>query len=798
MTERMAEAGRYIGERVRRVEDPPLLTGSARYLDDIKLPGMVHAAFVRSPHAHARIGRVEVGAALRSPGVLMALAGTDVSRQTKPIPSRFDAPGYRPTRWPPLAVGKVRFVGEPVAVVVGPDRYRAEDAADLFAVDYEPLPPVTDAEAGMKPDAPRLHEELPDNILLRVHYDNGQVERAFGEAEVHLAETFRHPRCTGAAIENRGVIAHYDRATGKLTVWSSTQIPHLLRTGLAQVLDFPESRLHVVVPSVGGGFGIKMHLFPEEIITALLALRLGCPVKWVEDRREDLMASIHAREHLHRVEVAAKKDGTILGLRARIVCDVGAYSVYPVTAALDPLTAAGILPGPYRIRGYAYDAYAVATNKCPAGAYRGVGMAVGTFVRERLVDMLARKTGLDPAEIRRRNFVRPGDFPYTSASGLVFDSGSYAESLEKLLTVAGYAELRKAQREDRGPRSLGIGICCYNEFTGMGSAVFRRRGMAHVPGYDSATVKIEPSGQVRAFVSAASQGQGHATVMAQILAEELGVKLRDATVEGGDTDTCPYGTGTFASRTVVASGGALSLAARRVRDKVLRIAAHHLAAPVEDLVIEGGEIWVRGASEKISLKEVAAAAYFPATGALPAGLEPGLEATHTYDLPGATFSNGAHLAVVEVDRETGQVEILRYIVIEDCGRMVNPILVEGQVHGAVAQGIGNALYEDLVYDESGQPLTTTFMDYLLPTALEVPSMEIAHLETPSPISVGGVKGMAEGGTIGGTATVANAVADALAHLGIEVTELPLSPEKVYRLLRQGGARVKREVLKREA
>jgi carbon-monoxide dehydrogenase large subunit len=727
---------------------------------------------------------VDVSAVAGQPGIALVLAGDEAARGAKPIPSMLNSPGFRVTDWPALATGKVRFVGEPVAAVAAADRYLAEDAAERIRVTYEALPPVADAEQALRPGAARLHENLADNILFHLRHDNGQADPAFQEAEIVLAETFRHPRCAGAPLENRGVIASFDRSNGMLTVWASTQIPHLLRTGLAQVLGFPESWLRVIAPAVGGGFGTKMHLFPEDIVACLLTLRLGRPVKWVEDRREDLTASAHAREHINRAELAAKRDGTILGLKAQLYCDVGAYSVYPVTAALEPLTASGILCGPYRIRGCSYDTYAVATNKCPTGAYRGVGMALGTFVRERLIDMLAEKIGMDPAEVRRRNFVRPQDFPYTSASGLIFDQGSYAQALEALTREAGYAELRKQRGPVGDGRYRGVGIGCYNEFTGMGCGTFRRRGMIQVPGYDAATIKVDPTGQVRAYCSAASQGQGHATTLAQILADELGVSLADTTVMPTDTDSCPYGSGTFASRTIVVNGGAMILAARKLREKVLRVAAHKLEAAVEDLLLEGGVISVRGTpSRRITVKEVAAAAHFPAAGPpLPAEIEPGLEATHHYDPPPATFANGAHLAVVDVDIETGHVELVRYLVVEDCGRMVNPMVVEGQVHGAVAQGIGNALCEDLAYDAQAQPLATTFMDYLLPSATTLPPLEVSHIETLPPVTLGGFKGMAEGGTIGATAALANAVADALAPLGIKVTELPLSPERIANLV----------------
>ncbi len=775
--------GRYVSARIRRLEDPPLLTGKARYLDDLKLPGMLAVAFLRSPHAHARLVDLDVRGALGAPGVGAVLTGEEVARLARPIRAELHAPGYKPVGWPALAKDKVRFVGEPVAAVAASDRYRAEDAIEQIRVTYEPIPAVADAELSMQNGAPRLHEELPDNVLLHVHFDNGKVEHAFAEAEIRFRKTFRHARCTGAPMENRGVIAHLDQPGGALTVWASTQTPNLLRAGLAQALDLPESRIRVIAPAVGGGFGTKMHLFPEDIVVCLLALRLGRPVKWFEDRRENLMASAHAREHVNHIEVAAKRDGTLLGFRAMLVCDVGAYSIYPVTAALEPMTAAGILPGPYRVQGYSYDAYAVATNKCPTGAYRGVGMVLGTFVRERVVDMLARRTGLDPAEIRRRNFIEHGDFPYLSASGLVIDGGSYAESLAELLDLTEYAKLRTAQRENRNGKYRGIGLGVYTEFTGMGSGTFRRRGMVGLPGHDGATVRVEPSGEARAYVSAASQGQGHTTTLAQILADELGLPIGSVSIVQSDTERCPHGSGSFASRSMVASGGALILAARKVREKILTIAAHRLEAAAEDLMIENGQIMVRGVpARKITTREVALQAYCPAAGALPEGLDPGLEATQYYDPPPATFSNGAHLAVVDVDIETGQVDIVRYVAVEDCGRMVNPMIVEGQVHGAVAQGIGNALYEELAYDEAGQPLTTSFMDYLLPTATELPAVEVAHIETLPPVTVSGFKGMAEGGTIAATATVANAVADALASLGIEIRELPLSPDRIYRLV----------------
>ena len=631
-----------------------------------------------------------------------------------------------------------------------------------------------------------LHNrKLPDNALFRTRFENGDVARALAAADIRLAETFRHARCSSSPMEPRGVMAMLDPVDGMLIVWASTQSPHLMRSGLAEALGIPESSIRVLCPSVGGRFGPKMHLYPEDIVVAELARRLKRPVRWLEDRRENLLASAQARDHVNHVEVGARRDGTIVALKSTLICDSGAYSVYPVTASLEPLTAAGILPGPYKIGALAYEAYAVATNKCPAGAYRGVGMALGTFVRERVVDMVARRAGLDPIDVRRRNFVDVSELPFQTASGLIVDSGDPKQSLERALASSDYTRRRSESRHAPAGKYLGVGVASYTEFTGMGSGTFRLRGMRQVAGHDAATVRVEPTGEVRGFVSAASQGQGHATTFAQVLADELGVPIEAVTIVEGDTERCPYGSGSFASRSMVVSGGALVLAARRVREKITAIAAHMLEAAGPDLTIEAGTIAVRGAPGRaVTIAEVADLAHRPSGGTLPPGVDPGLEATQYYDPPPATFSNGTHVAVVEVDPETGQVAIVRHVVVEDCGRIVNPMIVDGQTHGAVAQGIGNALFEDFAYDDGGQPLTTSFLDYVIPGTMEVPPIDIVHMETPPATSVTGFKGMAEGGTIGSTAAVANAVADALAPLGIEVRELPLTPDRVHRLIKE--------------
>ena len=780
-------AGRYVSTSVKRREDPALLLGRARFMGDLALPGLRAVAFLRSPHAHARIGEIDAGEARNLPGVDAVVTGVDLAATTRPMRAELSGDNYKETGWPALARGKARFVGEPVVAVVASDRYRAEDALDLIRVVYEPLPAAVDVEAAMRPGAPRVHDELADNVLMHASYEKGAVDALLASAEIRFSETFHQARCSSSPMEGRGVMASFDAQDGTLTVWAASQAPHMLRAGLAAALGMPESRVRVLCPNVGGGFGPKMHLYPEDVTVADLARRLGRPVRWVEDRRENLLAAAHARDCTCEVEVGARRDGTIVAIRARLVSDAGAYSVYPVTVALEPMTAVGIIPGPYRFEAYAYDAYAVATNKSPLGAYRGVGMAFGTLVRERVVDMIARRTGLDPAEVRRRNFIDVKTLPFATASGIVIDSGDSAGAFEKVLAAGDYAKLREEPRRTATGKYRGIGVVAYTEFTGMGAGTFRRRGMTMVSGHDAATVRVEPTGEVRGFVSAVSQGQGHATVFAQILADELGVDLGAVTIVQGDTERCPHGSGSFASRSIVVSGGALVIAARRVREKVMKIAGHMLEAAPEDLVVEGGAITVRGTPGRgLTVADVARLAYRPASGTFPAGVDPALEATQHYDPPPATFSNGSHLAVVDVDPETGLVEIIRYVVVEDCGRMVNPMLVEGQTHGAVAQGIGNALYEEFAYDEGGQPLTTTFMDYLIPGTMDVPPVEVIHVETPPAVSVSGFKGMAEGGTIGSTAAVANAVADALAPLGIEVRELPLTPDRIVALVRAAG------------
>jgi len=755
------------------VEDPRLLAGQGCYLDDIPLPGLLHAAFARSPHAHAALRSVDTTAARAAAGVELVLTGRDLDGQVAPLAPRLEAPGFAGTVWPALPTDRVRFVGEAVAVVAASTAYAAVDGTALVEVDYDPLPAVPDVDTALDSRAARLHPAHASNILFESRGGQGDVDRAFAVAAVVLRETFTHARCSAAPLEGRGVIARWEGDA--LTLWTGSQVPHVFRTGVARAFGLPDARVRVIVPDTGGGFGQKMHLMPEDLAVAALARRTGRPVKWIETRRENLAAAAQAREGRVEIEAAADAGGVLLGLRARLWSDAGAYHVYPLTAALEPLGSASILPGPYRTPAYAFHLTALATTKPPLGAYRGVGMTMGAFVMERTMDLLAGRLGLDPAEIRRRNLIPREAYPFTSATGFVYDSGDYPKALEQALTLAGYDRLVRERDEGRARgRLLGIGLACYTEYTGVGSETYRRRGMADVPGHEAARVEMAADGRVTCYVSFPSQGQGHATTTAQLVADQLGVALEAVTVRQPDTDTTPGGTGTFASRGAIAQSGAADAAAGTVRRKLLAIAGDLLEASPADLLLREGHVSVRGMPDRgVSVAEVARRA--SALDALPPGMEPGLAATQSFDPPGPTFSGAVHVAGVEVDPDTGRVTVREYTVVEDCGPVINPMIVEGQIHGAVAQGIGEALSERLVYEENGQLATGTLMDYALPVAGMLPFFMVGHLETPSPLTPGGYKGMGEGGTIGAPAAIANAVADAMKPLGVAITALPILP-----------------------
>jgi len=779
-------ATKYIGERIIRREDRRFLTGRTRYLDDITLPGTLHAAFIRTPHAHAEILGIGIARALAVPGVVGVLTSEEAVAVTKPIRCDSTFPEWKGTEFPILAWPRVRFVGQALAIVAATDRYIAEDAAELVDVEYRTLTPVVDLESAAEPGSPLLHDEWGDNLFIDRSAKVGDVDGAFAAADLVWTRTYRTHRHTGFPLEGRACLADYNPDTGLLVFYSATQIPHLVRTGIADSLGMPESDVRVIAPDVGGGFGIKAHLFPEEVAVCLLSKRLGRPVKWIEDTREHLTSCIHAREHVHRVVIAAKKDGTVLGIKADVLVDAGAYSVWPWTASMDAGMASHMILGPYKIRNYQVRVRAVATNKCPLGPYRGVGRPSAAFTIERAMEDIARELKLDPVDIRLKNYVPDDAYPYTTALGMVYDSASLQAAIKKLAAAIDYPALRQEQTRARAEgRYIGIGFGSFIEQTAHATNEFIKRGVPIVFGYDSATVSVDPSGKFSVDSSLHSHGQGHETTFAQIVAERVGVPISDVRVRFGDTQSAPYGMGTFASRSAVLGGGAVWRASDIVRGNLLKIAANIMEADAADLEIDEAVIQVKGSPKhRMTVAEVARAAYHRPE-KLPAGLMPAdLTIIQSYDAPPGygAFTNSVHAAVVEVDIATGHVKILRYAAVEDCGVMINPMIVDGQVHGGVLQGIGGAMLEHLVYDDTGQLLSTTLMEYLLPSAEDSPHIEVYHLQTPSPVTVGGFKGMGEGGAIAPLPALANAVTDALAHLGVAVDALPLSPDRVRSLV----------------
>jgi carbon-monoxide dehydrogenase large subunit len=787
---------RTIGARIRRNEDPRHLRGLGCFVADIQPPGVLHAAAVRSPHARARIVAIDVARARAMAGVHLVLTAADLGEVNQPTPLLIPHPQLtHPRTQRPLAVGEVRYVGEIVALVVAEDRYLAEDAAALIEVIYEPFPAVGDLEAALAGDAPRVHGDVPSNRAARVVQRVGDPDRAFAQAPHLFRDRLVIERSCGSPLEGRGVLAEYDARLGTLRVWDSTQAPLPIKNGLARIFGLPEFQVEVIAPDVGGGFGTKIMLFyPEEILVPYAAIRLGRPVKWIEDRREHFLSASQERGQVHQVEVATDAEGRILALRTRFLHDAGAYTPYGIVV---PLITATQLPGPYRITDYHVEFDAVYTNRMMVTPYRGAGRPHGAFVMERVIGLIARGLGLDPVEVRRRNFIQPNEFPWDV--GLTFqdggptryDSGNYPDGLGLALQQIDAQAFRARQAAARAAgRYLGLGVAAYVEGTGIGP-------------YEGAHVRIEPSGKVLVATGLTTQGQGHYTTLAQIAAEALGCSPQDVTVITGDTRRFNWGAGTFASRALVTSGNAVGIAARKVREKAFRIAADLLEASPDDLEAVDGKVRVKGvAGRGLALgalatvanpiryaygKEASEAArklVKPRAGAVLAeGEEPGLEATGYYAPPRSTFSSGCHAAIVEVDIVTGDVAILRYAVQHDCGIMVNPTIVEGQIQGGVAQGIGGAFYERVAYDAAGQPLATSFMDFLMPTAGEVPPIEIVHSETPSPLNPLGVKGAGEAGAIPVPALLAEAIDDALRPFGVRVREMPLDPARLRALIK---------------
>ena len=766
---------RHVGARITRKEDPRMVTGQARYLEDHTPPGALHLRLVRSELAHAEITEIDSSALADEYPDATLVTGDDV--EGLGVRAVQDHPEAQASFQPLLARGRVRFVGEPVAAVLTSDPYRSEDAAERVFIDYEPLPVLADMEAALSADAPRMHPGWRSNLFVERQMAGGDIEAARRIASHVVVRTYTTHRQAGVPMECRGVVAELDSTGRWLTVHSSTQIPHLLRTCLADELGWPESRLRVRAPEVGGGFGVKGHVFVEEVLVAWLAIRIGRPVKWIEDRREHLIASIHAREHRHTLEAYVDADGRLLGLEADISVDAGAYSVWPFTASSDAGMVAKVLPGPYDFQAYRATYRAVATNKCPMGTYRGVGRPSAVFSQERLMDEIALELGLDAVEVRRRNVIR--QFPYKNVLGFTYDPGSYAESLEKV------AELLAPERDAVAAKGLssrrtGVGLALFVEQSGHGTPDFVRRRVPIETGYESARVEMAADGSVAVFTGLQCHGQGHETTLAQIAADELGVTPDDVEVIHGDTLTAPYSVGTWGSRGAVLGGGSVRAAAAQLREKLLAIAAQHLQSSPDELELAGGEARRRDRPDAAVPVSLLARWANRKVENLPSGMPPGLVGTAFVDgPPDGTYSNACHGAVVEVDIRTGRVHLKRFVVVADCGTVINPSIVEGQERGGVTQGIGSALLEQFIYDEEAQPLTTNFADYLMPSATDIPDIEIHHLVTPSPITPLGIKGMGEGGAIGPAAAIGNAIADAL---GTPANATPFTMNRVWELI----------------
>jgi carbon-monoxide dehydrogenase large subunit len=759
-----------VGAKITRREDPRLIRGVARYVDDVEIPQTLHMAVLRSLHAHAKIVSIRAEQARRHPGVVAVVTGAELVDKIGPVPVDNDNPTLRVPKHPVLAVERVRHIGEGVAAVVAENRYAAADALELIEVDYEPLAVVTDPEQALAKESPVIHSEWPDNVAFRAKVGHGDLAKAFKRADRIVKQRIIHQRLLPVALETRGVLARYLSDQKELTVWSSTQIPHMLKSHLARMLKLPEERVRVIAPEVGGGFGSKLNVYAEEALVAYLAISLNRPVKWIETRRENARATIHGRGQVGEVEVAVKKDGKILGLRSRVIADIGAYHQL-FTPGIPRFTGL-MISGCYKIPAIDIEVTGVFTNKMSTDAYRGAGRPEATYVIERMMDRVARELGLDPVEIRKKNFPKPSEFPLRTATGLTYDSGNYQGALNKALRLAGYRKLRREQERLRKQgRYLGIGVSTYVEICAMG------------PGLSEyGAVRVEPSGKITVLTGASPHGQGQETSFAQIVADELGADLDDITVLHGDTALVASGVGTFGSRATAVGGVAVLQAAEKVKEKAREIAAHLFEADPDDLVFRDGKFSVKGLPKKaLTIRQIAHEAH--KTAEFPRMIEPDLSATAVFEPSNFTFPFGTHLCVVEVDPESGAVEIKKYLAVDDCGKVINPLLVDGQLHGGIAQGLGQALFEEAIYDDDGRLATGSLMDYALARAVNIPRFELARTETPTPVNPLGVKGVGEAGTIGSTPAVVNAVVDALAPFGVSHIDMPMKPEKIWRLCR---------------
>ncbi|HEY7245783.1 MAG TPA: xanthine dehydrogenase family protein molybdopterin-binding subunit [Xanthobacteraceae bacterium] len=773
-----------IGASVKRVEDRRLLTGQGSFAADRACPRALEIAFRRSDHAHARICKIDCSQARGLRGTVAVLTATEIDRLLKPIVAVSRMKDYHPTPIHLLASGKVRYAGEPIVAVLAENRYLAEDAVKRIGIEFEPLPELMDPERALLPDAGLLHEDAGTNVLLAREFARGNIDEVLRSAPVRIGGRFRSHRKAPLALENRSYLAEYDAGRGLLTLTSSTQVPGIVRDAICDLLDLPGHSVRVLAQDVGGGFGGKASLYPEEVLVCVLAHHLKRAVRWTSDRLEDLLTTTQAFDETVDAQLALDPDGRVLGLSADVISDVGAYSVYPWTAALEPVQVISFLPGPYRIDTYRGRVRGVATCKVPTGPYRGVGRPISTLVMERLMDMAAHRLGIDPAELRRRNLIGEAEFPYRAASGIVWDRSAFQENLETACRTIDYVGLREKQHALRqAGRWFGIGIASYAELTGIGSRISAAPGMPINTGTETATIKLDSTGSVTASFGIASHGQGLETTLAQVVAEHLGVRVQDVRVLQGDSGAVAHSTGTYASRSAAIAGGAGTLAARELRERVLRAASHLLEAAVEDLDAADGRVLVQGTDRSITFRQLAKAVYSE-MGRMPKDAREELEVTKIYDPYLGTTTSATHIVAVEIDPETCAAAIHDYVVSEDCGRVINPMIVNGQVSGGVAQGIGAALFEEVVHDERGQALTASLADYVVPSAIEIPRVEVLHLEQFAPPTAGGFRGMGEGGTIGALAAMANAVADALAPLGIELMEVPATPERLFRLIQQ--------------
>lgn len=776
------------GRAVRRREDPRFITGTGAYVDDLRLPGTAYLAILRSPFGHARILSIDTSRARELPGVRGIFTGEDLEKaNVGMVPTGWILPDMKIPQHPPLAVGKVRFQGDAVAAVVAGSRGEAEDALEAIDVEYEQLPAVVDPEKAVAEGSPLIHDDIDHNVSLRWGFSGGDVERAFKEADRVIDQRMINQRLIPNAIEVRGAVAQYQAATGDLTLWTSTQIPHLVRLLLALTINHPENHLRVIAPDVGGAFGSKLYLYPEEVIIAYVAKQLpGTPIKWTPGRSEDYLTTTHGRDHVEQASIAVKNDGTITGVRVHTVANLGAY-LSTFAPGIPTILFGLMLSGVYNIPNIECEVVGALTNTVMVDAYRGAGRPEATYLLERMVDLVANELGLDPVEVRRKNFIAADAFPFTTATNVIYDSGNYQAAFDKALESIGYDQFRAEQRQAREQgRYLGIGLTTYVEICGMAPSQVLGAAGGGAGGWESADVRVHPTGKVTVYSGACWHGQGHDTGFAQIVGSELGVPMEDIEIVHGDTERVQFGIGTFGSRSAAVGGIAMYNSLQKIKDKARRIAAHLLEAGVEDVVYEDGKAFVRGTpSRSKTLAEISLAAYLAHN--YPADLEPGLEATSFYDPSNFTWPFGTHICTVEVDPDTGKVAILKYLAVDDCGRVINPLLKDGQVHGGIAQGIAQALYEQAVYSDDGTLVTGTMADYAIPTAQELPRYDTDETVTPSPVNPLGIKGVGEAGTIASAPCVVNAVMDALAPFGVRHVDMPLTPERVWQAMNKRGA-----------